>query len=178
MKKNNPIDFNDYFRPPSCAGSWSPSWGDAEIPDTAVPKWDSRFIQLAKFVSTWSKDPSTQVGAVIVDKNNRIVSVGYNGFPSNIVDDDRLNDREFKIKHITHAEENALISSGKTCLSGCAIYTYPFQPCQHCAKMIRNFGISKVVSLSSNIQRWEESFKNAREIFQEAGIKLHLFQTE
>ena len=57
-------------------------------------KWDNRFIDLAKLVGSWSKDPSTQVGAVIVDQKNRIVSVGYNGFPQKISDNDRLNDRD------------------------------------------------------------------------------------
>ena len=59
-------------------------------------KWDYRFLDLAEFISSWSKDPSTKVGAVIVDKNNRIVSVGYNGFPKHIEDNDRLKERDIK----------------------------------------------------------------------------------
>ena len=56
--------------------------------------WDSRFLRIAQEVSTWSKDPSTKVGAVIVDNRNRVVSMGYNGFPQRVADDERLDDRE------------------------------------------------------------------------------------
>jgi len=65
-------------------------------------KWDKRFLELAKLIGSWSKDPSTQVGAVIVDENNRLVSVGYNGFPIGIEDNQRLFDREEKYDIIVH----------------------------------------------------------------------------
>ena len=98
-------------------------------------KWDIRFLDMAQLVSTWSKDPSTKVGAVIVDPNNRVVSVGYNGFAKGVSDDNRLDNRETKYKMIVHAECNALIFAQRP-LTECAIYTYPFMPCPKCASMI------------------------------------------
>ena len=71
--------------------------------------WDCRLIELAKTISTWSKDPSTKVGAVIVDSNRRILSTGYNGFPKGIKDDERLENRDEKLEMIVHAEINAIL---------------------------------------------------------------------
>jgi dCMP deaminase len=62
-------------------------------------KWDKNFLQLAKTVSTFSKDPSTKVGAVIVDDDNRVISIGYNGFPKGIKDDNRLDNRVVDARH-------------------------------------------------------------------------------
>jgi len=106
-------------------------------------KWDIRFLQMAAFVATWSKDPAKSVGAVIVDTNNRIIGVGYNGFPRDIADDDRLNDKELKRRMVIHAEENAILNStGNT--ANCLIYiTHP--PCLHCAGMLKQSGIFKAV---------------------------------
>lgn len=74
-------------------------------------KWLQRLMALAVFISDWSKDPSTKVGAVI-SEGNRIVSVGYNGFPRGIVDDvNRLNDRQTRLKYTIHAELNAILQA-------------------------------------------------------------------
>jgi len=106
-------------------------------------KWDVRFLQMATFVSTWSKDPSTQGGAVIADKDNRMVGLGYNGFPRGVADDHRLQSREQKYKLVIHAEENAILNSTAT-THGCTIFlTHP--PCLHCSGMLKQAGISKVV---------------------------------
>ena len=73
-------------------------------------KWDGRFIELAKHISGWSKDPSTKVGCVVVGEDREIRSTGFNGFPRGIEDDsDRLEDREQKYPLICHAEENAIM---------------------------------------------------------------------
>src|SRR3989344_2191240 len=73
-------------------------------------KWDRRFLALAEHVAQWSKDPSTKTGAVIVDPNNRVVSLGYNGFPRGVNDlPERLSNRELKYKIIVHCERNALL---------------------------------------------------------------------
>ena len=108
-------------------------------------RWDMRFLDMAKLISSWSKDPSTQVGSVIVDSNNRVVSVGYNGFPQGISDDSRLDNRETKYKMILHAERNALLFAQRP-LEGCTIYTYPFMPCPSCASMIIQSGLSSGIS--------------------------------
>ena len=78
-------------------------------------KWDDRFLVLAKLIGSWSKDPSTQVGAVIVDNKNRIVSVGYNGFPRGVEDSEkRLCNRQEKYDIIVHAEVNAIAFANKS----------------------------------------------------------------
>lgn len=136
-------------------------------------KWDNRFLNLAELISTWSKDPSTKVGAVIVDSKNRIVSIGFNGFPQNIHDNIRLQDRESKYQIIVHAECNAIMFANKS-LEGCTLYTYPFQPCSRCAGMIIQSGIKRVVSysLSKNHERWKLDFEIAKDLFIEAGINM------
>ena len=114
--------------------------------------WDKRFLELAKLVGSWSKDPSTQVGAVIVDKDKRIVSIGFNGFPKGVEDSEkRLVDREQKYDIIIHAEANALMFAGKS-VEGCTLYTWPFQPCSRCAGLIIQSGIKRVVSIKIMIQ--------------------------
>ena len=134
-------------------------------------KWDLRFLDLAKLISGWSKDPSTKVGAVIVDGDNRVVSIGYNGFPIGIDDDDeRLNNRELKYKMIIHAECNALMFAN-TNLVGYTMYTYPFMPCPKCASMIIQSGITRVVSYENKINRWENDFKISRELFHQSKIE-------
>lgn len=141
----------------------------------SVRKWDKRFLDLAKLVSTWSKDPSTKVGSVIVDANNRIVSVGYNGFPPGISDDSRLDNREEKYKIILHAENNALLYSNRD-LRGCKIYTYPFMPCPGCTSMIIQSGITDVVSYFVDNERWNDNFKISCSLMKEAKIKLTLYR--
>jgi dCMP deaminase len=131
--------------------------------------WDNRFIELAKLVGSWSKDPSTQVGAVIVDDYNRIVSVGYNGFPQGIEDNDRLQDRDTKYKIIVHGEINAILFANKP-VEGCTLYTIPFEPCPRCAGLIIQSRIKRIVSPKNTNSRWEDDFKISRLLFAEAGI--------
>jgi dCMP deaminase len=138
-------------------------------------KWDYRFLDMAKLVSTWSKDPSTKVGAVIVGPKNRIVSVGYNGFSRHTKDDLRLEDRETKLKIIIHGEMNAIHFANKE-LDDCTLYTYPFMPCSNCASHIIQRDIKRVVSYYNNNPRWEESFKISTSLFLEAGVDLVLYK--
>lgn len=106
-------------------------------------KWDIRMLQLAAFVATWSKDPSTRVGCVLTDSFNRILGVGYNGFPRGAEDDHRLNVREEKYKRVIHAEENAILNSHGDLNGSIAYLTHP--PCLHCCGMLKQVGVSKVV---------------------------------
>ena len=142
--------------------------GDAE--------WDGRFLELAKHVAQWSKDPSTKVGAVITN-GRRIVSVGFNGFPCGVKDDhERYLDRELKYKLIVHAERNAIIFAQQY-LFDCTIYTWPFMPCSACAGMIVQSEISRVVApraTPEQEERWGKEFETARLIFVEAGVRLDL----
>lgn len=135
--------------------------------------WDKRFLELAELISSWSKDPSTKVGAVITS-GNKIISLGYNGFPSKINDDDRLYQREEKYKIIIHAERNAILFANQN-LNNCTIYTYPFMPCSSCASLIIQSGINRVVSYGNIPERWKQSFELSKNLLKEAKIPLWLY---
>jgi dCMP deaminase len=133
--------------------------------------WDHRFLDMAALVSTWSKDPSTKVGAVIT-RGKFVVSLGFNGHPSGVEDSAaRLENRETKYKTIIHAELNAILSARQP-LEGCTLYVVPFMPCSNCGAVIVQAGIKRVVTLENNNERWAESFEITRTIFAEAGIDL------
>lgn len=137
--------------------------------------WDRRFIHIAEEVKTWSKDPGTKVGAVLVDQR-RILSTGYNGFPQNLSDDlSRYNDREYKLKVTVHAEINAILNAAKngTKVEGSTLYA-TFHPCTHCASAVIQAGISKVVCPAPETapERWIKSFREASDLFCEAGISV------
>lgn len=110
--------------------------------------WDEYFMALAILSSKRSKDPSTQVGACIVDENNKILSMGYNGMPVGINDDNITWEREgsfldTKYAYVCHAELNAILNY-KGNLTGSKIYVYLF-PCNECAKAIIQAGIKEVI---------------------------------
>lgn len=136
-------------------------------------KWHKRFLEIAEFISTWSKDPSTKVGAVIADRDNRIVSTGYNGFPKNVKDTKaRYENRDVKYKIILHAEENA-IAYAKRDLTDCTLYISGLPPCAHCASLIIQSGIKKVVVPKQEIpERWVESMKLSKTLLKEAKVQL------
>ena len=136
--------------------------------------WNRRFLGLASFISNWSKDPSTKVGAVIVDCNRRIISTGYNGFPIGVSDDqERLENRDFKYKAILHAEENAIMFAKKD-LSRCSLYVSSLPPCSHCASLIIQSGIKNVYTWEQEIpERWQESINITKTMFKESGVSLN-----
>ena len=148
------------------------------------PKWDRRFLQLAKEVSTWSKDPSTQVGAVLVNDLQQVVGMGYNGFPRGVADDDRLNDRETKYKHVVHAEVNAILQAGHQARYS-TLYVYPsfMTPpiCHDCAKVAIQAGVIGIVGYAPNesdprVQRWKDSISVARGMWDEVGLFMRTYQ--
>ncbi len=103
-------------------------------------KWHKRFLELAEHIASFSKDPSTKVGAVIFDEGNRIISMGYNGLPQKVIDsDERYNNRELKYKTIIHAEMNAILFAKKD-LTNCSIATWPFMSCSNCTSAIIQSG--------------------------------------
>lgn len=145
-------------------------------------KWDRRFLQLAKEVSTWSKDPSVGVGAVIV-KDRKVVGIGYNGFPSRILDDPtKLADRPTKYAYTVHAEMNALLQAGKEA-NGATIYVYPSfaqkgdnvpDICDNCAKHAIQAGIVGNAQFNASLdpeltKRWLDSLKLAGAMWTEVG---------
>ena len=137
-------------------------------------KWHIRFLRLAQEVSTWSIDPSTKVGCVLV-KNKRVISTGYNGFPKNISDSfDRLMDREQKYEITVHAEVNAVTTAalhGVSTENSTAYVT--FSPCSRCASVLINAGITAVYVSGGSIipDRWLNNFIIASNILAEAGVK-------
>lgn len=136
--------------------------------------WDLRFIELAKHISGWSKDPSTCVGAVITDKQNRIVSLGYNGFPRGVKDTpERLTHRETKYSMVVHAEINAVLFAQQP-LDGCRLFLWPFLSCSHCTAIIINSGIKRVVAPLNTNPRWFESIELSRALYHEAGVNAVL----
>ena len=140
-----------------------------------LDKWDQRFMDLANFVAAWSKDPSTQVGAVIANPHTkRVVSMGYNGFPSGVGDHDhRLENREIKYEMIVHAETNALLFAGPAA-ENCTLYVTPLPPCARCGVVIIQAGIQRVVAANPNksTEHWNTQSEISEQMFSEAGVEL------
>lgn len=133
--------------------------------------WDRRFLDLAEHIAQWSKDPRTKVGAVIVDEKKRVVSVGYNGFPRGVSDnDERYEDRPTKHLFVAHAERNAL-DNAPLMVDGCTLYV-PLLPCNECAKSIIQKGIARVVTLTPDRDGLGFNWDITRKMFYEAGVKL------
>jgi dCMP deaminase len=142
-------------------------------------KWDTRFLGLAAHISGWSKDPSSQVGAVITD-GNRIVSLGYNGFAAGVQDTRaRLTDRNCKLNLTIHAEENAMIFA-KRDLRGCTVFvTHP--PCPRCASKLIQEEVGRIVYISPSedfLSRWADDLKLSHEMYQEAGIEISAYEID
>lgn len=138
--------------------------------------WEEYFMAVAQLSALRSKDPSTQVGACIVNKNKRIIGIGYNGFPIGLSDDDLPWSREgefldTKYPYVCHAEMNAITNaSNKPDLDGATIYVSLF-PCNECAKLIVQVGIREVVYLADKYAE-KDIFIAARKIFELAGVRL------
>ena len=137
--------------------------------------WGNRYTCLAKEISTWSKDPSTQVGAVVIGNNGEVLSQGYNGFPRGIKDTAaRLKDRERKYNLVVHAEMNAIYNAGLNgvSLKGSTLYVYGLPVCNECAKGIIQVGIDKVIATSpaDYNEKWDDSIKDAKALFKEAEV--------
>ncbi len=141
-----------------------------------MSKWDERFLELAKQIASWSKDPSTKVGCVVVGPDREIRSTGFNGLPRGIKDsDDRLNNREIKYPMICHAEENAIMHAARIGISlkECTTYvTWP--PCTRCARSLIQAGVSEVV-YPNGVEipdRWMEDFNLSLNMLKEANVSL------
>lgn len=113
-----------------------------------MEKWDARFYAHAEQVASWSKDPRTKVGCVLVI-DNHVVSEGFNGFPAGIEDDARLYDRDIKRAITLHAEINAIIHA-RGSVRGATAYITTLLPCSQCASALIAAGIRRVVSRRSN----------------------------
>jgi len=136
--------------------------------------WDAYGMAQAQLASVRSKDPSLKVGAAILDRKNRVVSSGYNGFPRGVPDDaDLLSVREVKYDLVIHAEVNAILFAQRD-LDGCTIYVWPAPPCSRCASVIAQSGIKRVVAQTPTadyLDRWGKSCELAEWVYQQAGIE-------
>jgi len=137
--------------------------------------WTDKYIKLAKVISTWSKDPSTKIGCVVVGADGQILSQGFNGFPRGIKDsEERLNNRERKYELVVHGEMNAIYNASLNgvSLKDSTMYVYGLPTCNECAKGIIQVGIKKVVAMrpAKYNSDWDKSNKNAAALFKEANV--------
>ena len=141
--------------------------------------WDEYFMTIALLSAKRSKDPSTQVGACIVDNENKVVSIGYNGMPRHC-DDTKLTwekgeDLNNKYLYVCHAEFNAILNTRDgSYLNGCKIYVTLF-PCNECAKAIIQTGIKKVIYLSDKYQD-QLSTRASKKLFEVAGVEIEQYK--
>ena len=147
-----------------------------------LSKWDRRYIDLAKQISTWSKDPSRKIGAVAVGSKGQILSQGYNGFPRGILDlPERYENREAKYKHVVHAEMNVIYNAtfSGVSLDGASLFVYGLPVCNECAKGIIQVGIKNVTIYTDQIvpDIWTQAFELTWSMFQEAGVQCKWVQT-
>ncbi|MFH1946921.1 MAG: dCMP deaminase family protein [Candidatus Magasanikbacteria bacterium] len=139
--------------------------------------WDECFMRMSYVIAERSKDPSTQVGAVIINEQNVVVGMGYNGFPRGIENEDLPWDRtgdllDTKYPYVVHAESNAIFNSNSN-TKDCRIYVKLF-PCNECAKAIIQNGIKEVV-FESDKYHDEDIFTASRKLFDRAGIKYRQY---
>lgn len=142
------------------------------------PKWDVRFMKLAREISFWSKDPSSKIGAVIVNDERRILATGYNGFPRGIEDtEERLNDREQKYPLIVHGEMNALMNAlySGVSVKDATLYVYGLPICSDCTKSVIQSGIKRVVVTPPEIapEKWKNQWNTlSAPMYAEAGVSI------
>lgn len=142
-------------------------------------KWDLRYLEMAKLVATWSRDPSTKVGAVIARRDKTVLSLGFNGFPRGCDDDPGLySDRERKYERVVHAEMNAILSAPERPV-GCMLYVWPPSlgpTCARCAAGVIQAGITRVVYVHRDggafNERWQASLNEAKQMYRECGIEV------
>ena len=136
--------------------------------------WDEYFMGIASLSAMRSKDPSTQVGACIVNSDKRILSMGYNGMPRCCSDDEFPWDKkdsalDSKYLYVCHAELNAILNCAVGSVRGCTVYTTLF-PCNECAKAIIQSGITEVVYASDKYAD-SDSVLASKRMFDTAGVK-------
>lgn len=145
--------------------------------------WDEYFMAIAQLSGMRSKDPSTQVGACIVDKDRRILSIGYNGAPNGYNDDEFPWDRvgeavNTKYFYVCHAEMNAILNfkGSRRDLEGATIYVDLF-PCNECAKLIIQSGIKEVIYLSDKYVNTDANIVS-KKLFDTCGVKYKQLESE
>jgi len=137
-----------------------------------VVDWDTYFMDMAVTAATRSKDPSTQVGAVIINPHKHPVSSGYNGFAPGAEETEEAWERPAKYARVIHAEMNSIAHAAAEGVStrGATMYVTLF-PCGHCAKVIAAAGIVRLVAKELGHSGWDDAHKEAAQIFQDAGVE-------
>ena len=149
---------------------------------TLLSDWNKKYLGLARHIASWSKDPSTKIGAVAVGRKGQILSQGYNGFPRGIDDDERLNDRESKYKFVVHAEMNCIYNAtlNGVGLSGSDMYVYGLPICSECAKGVIQVGVRRVFMCypADITEKWRTSMTLSNSMFLESGVEFYHEITE
>lgn len=141
--------------------------------------WDDCFMSMAIIASKRSKDPSSQVGAVIVDNEHKVVSIGYNGMPRSLDDKDlswnKNEGLDNKYLYVCHAEFNAILNvRNGSSVNGCTVYVTLF-PCNECAKAMIQTGIKKIIYLDDKYAD-TVGIKASKKMLDLAGIKYEKYQ--
>ena len=141
--------------------------------------WDKRYLDIADQISSWSKDPSTKIGAIVVGNKGQILTQGYNGFPRGIKDcSDKYNNRNLKYDYIVHAEENAIYNATNSGvpLEGATMYITGLPTCHRCAKAIIQVGIKRVFIRAKIPERWIDSWTLTKNLFNENSILIDIIK--
>ena len=138
-------------------------------------KWHNRYLELAQQVATWSKDPSSKIGAIAVGSKGQVLAQGYNGFPRGIEDNEsRFENKELKYKYVVHAEMNLIYNASYNgvSLDESTVYVTGLPVCSECAKGLIQVGVQQVImpTQEDTPDKWVESFKLSKELFEEAGV--------
>ena len=140
-------------------------------------KWHYRYLNLAKEVAKWSKDPSSQIGAVAIGNKGQVLAQGYNGFPRGIRHSaSRLNNKETKYKYIVHAEQNLIYNAtyNGVCLEDSEVYVSGLPVCSECAKGLIQVGVKQVIMPSppeDTPGKWLESWELSKALFSECKVQ-------
>jgi dCMP deaminase len=141
-------------------------------------KWDLRYLELVDHVAGWSKDRSTRIGAVLV-KDNRVISVGFNGMPTGVSDDvEARHQRPDKYYYFEHAERNCILTAAREGIrvAGATLYTTGI-PCADCARATIQSGVACITvwkrgSGLETSDRWHDSIKAGETMLKEAGVEI------
>ena len=138
-------------------------------------KWHDRYLELAQQIASWSKDPSSKIGAIAVGSKGQVLAQGYNGFPRGIEDSEiRFENKELKYKYVVHAEMNLIYNASYNgvSLDGSTVYITGLPVCSECAKGLIQVGVREVIMpiQEDTPDKWVQSFKLSKELFEEAGV--------
>lgn len=145
-------------------------------------KWHDRYLSLAQLISSWSKHPDFQVGAVAIGDFGQILSTGYNGWPRGLVNEEngRGETNRRGLSYSIHAEANLIYNANLNCvsLSGSTVYVHPVFPCLACSLALVQVGVSQIcykrlpLARPNEVAVWQESWDRAEELFRDTGVQV------